>query len=967
MTADTTSNNEPQKNEFIPIVGIGASAGGLEAFEKLFTRMPVDSGMAFIIVQHLDPTHDSILADLITRYTEMPVAQVEDGVKVQPNHIYIIPPNSDLALMNGELHLMRPSAPRGFRLPIDFFFRSLADDLDYRAICIVLSGTGSDGSLGVRAIKEVGGMAISQDPNTAKYSGMPQSAIATGVVDMVLPVENIPDALIHYVQESLVPNTNGEKKIIATRSQDLLRKVFILLRDQTGHDFSLYKPNTISRRIERRMTVNQIRDLEKYIQYLQTNPLEVETLFKELLIGVTGFFRDEEGFAALIQNVLKPIVENREQDDSIRVWVAGCSTGEEAYSIAMLLHDIMDETGEHFAVQIFATDIDNNAIEQARMDIYPDNIAADVPPRLLKRYFKHENNQYQVIKQIRSSVVFAEQSIIKDPPFSRLDLISCRNLLIYLGAELQREIMPMFHYALRPDGFLFLGTSETLAGFAHLFDPLDKRWKIFKKIPTDQLPATNFNFSRLARSEQSNGKAVDRNINFRDVIETNLLSQYAHPATIIDDQGNIHYFYGDTGKFLQPSTGEASLNILRMARQGIRIALTNALRSVFLQKDILTYDNLRVELSTEEIFCNLVFIPIDRLIGSMRTCIVIFEEIRIQPLGDKEIDETTIIDENDQRMLELEQELQSTREYLQTTIEELETSNEELKSTNEELQSSNEELQSTNEELETAKEELQSVNEELITVNSELSNKMDELAERNDDQNNMLNSMQVGIIFLDLQLQVRLFNPIASDLLNLIELDVGRPLRHFASNFNYENLTEDLEYVLDTLNEVSKEIRSQQGYWYAMSIRPYRTVDGDVDGLIISFSDITFQKNTEMRLTDSNELYHQLMINLPQRAVLVYDRNFIYVFADGAIFEEGFDGNTIIGKSLHDLFSDDNIEEILSYYQNGLDGKQIDFKRRYFGRLYECSTSAIRDSDDSVIYGIIFINREADEDKQLSN
>jgi two-component system CheB/CheR fusion protein len=481
QTRSPTAPADTNGDDAFPIVGLGASAGGLKSFEIFFTHMPPDSGMAFILVQHLDPNRESMLVELVQRYTRMAVVQVQDEQEVEPNHVYIIPPNRDMALMHGAFYLMEPVAPRGLRLPIDTFFRSLARDQGERAICIILSGTGTDGTLGLKAIKEEGGMAMVQDPASSSYDGMPHSAINTGLVDYVLPPEEMPEQLINYVQHTFVPGA-GHLDMQQPQAGAAMQKIFILLRNQTGHDFSQYKPNTTTRRIQRRMTVNQIKQIDHDVRHLQRNPLEVETLFKELLIGVTAFFRDSEAFTALETKAIPRLFENRPDDRPIRIWVPGCATGEEAYSIAIFIMEQMEKLQRSCRVQIFATDVDAEAVEKGRQAFYPDNIAADVSPERLQRFFDRENHGYRVKKMIREMVLLAVQNVIQDPPFSRLDLISCRNLLIYLNPELQKKVIPRFHYALRPGGFLFLGTAESLGEIDRLFKPIDRKSKLFQRL-----------------------------------------------------------------------------------------------------------------------------------------------------------------------------------------------------------------------------------------------------------------------------------------------------------------------------------------------------------------------------------------------------------------------------------------------------------------------------------------------------
>ena len=804
---------QPETESF-PVVGIGASAGGLEAFEKFFANMPPDSGMAFVLVQHLSSPHKSILNDLVQRLTRMKVYQVTDGIEVKPNCAYIIPPNRDMALLHGKLHLMEPGAPRGLRLPIDFFFRSLAQDQRERAICIVLSGTGSDGTLGLKAFKGEGGMAMAEDISSAKYDGMPRSAIATGLVDFILPADRMPEQLMTYVEHAFGPAAQIVSAPVP--ETDSLQKTFILLRAQTGHDFSYYKQNTIRRRIERRMAVNQIGTLDGYVRYLQQNPLEVQTLFRELLIGVTSFFRDPDAFVALEEKVI-PRLFDKPSGQPVRIWVPGCSTGEEAYSIAMLLREHADERRDGSKIQLFATDIDGDAIEKARVGAYPDGIVADVSPDRLRRFFIKENSTYHIRKTIRDMVVFAEQNVIDDPPFSKMNLISCRNLLIYMEPELQKRVLPIFHYSLKLDGFLLLGNSETVGEFADIFATVDRKWRLFQRkgVAIAHRPLLGFPRPRfmadITAPHVVKAGGRERAISVRELAEKSLLEHYAPASAIINERCEVLYIHGHTGKYLEPASGDASLNILRMAREGLRLELTTAIRKVLAHKSPVHYAGLQVRTNGERLTVNLTISPVMEPPSMRGLMLVVFEDV-IPESPPKTIESTDdLVADKDLRVADLERELRTKDEYLQSTVEELETSNEELKSTNEELQSTNEELQSTNEELETSKEELQSVNEELITVNNELQKKLEELSQTNNDMNNLLAGTGVGTIFVNHQLCIQRYTPAAAQVINLIQADIGRPLGHIVSNLQYDRLVEDVQGVLDTLVPKEMEVQARGG------------------------------------------------------------------------------------------------------------------------------------------------------------
>jgi two-component system CheB/CheR fusion protein len=842
-----------------PIIALGASAGGLEAFEQFFTQMPPDSGMAFVLVQHLDPTHKSILSDLVRRYTRMNVLEVEDGIAVRPDCAYVIPPNRDMAILNGNLHLIEPAAPRGRRLPIDYFFRSLAQDQQERAVAVVLSGTGTDGTLGAKAVKGEGGMVMVQDPESARYDGMPRSALNAGVADYVLPAEELPRQLVAYMELA----AGKRMKRSAPRqsvAEDELKKVFILVRGQTGHDFSQYKDATILRRIERRMTVNQIGELRFYVRYLQQNPVEVETLFKELLIGVTNFFRDPEAFQMLRSKVIPAIFNGRPRDRTVRVWVPGCATGEEAYSIVILIRDHMEAHRLEHDVQIFATDIDADSIETARQGVYPDSIAVDVPPPYLKRYFVHKDSTLQVEQSLREMMVFATQSITKDPPFSRLDLISCRNVLIYMGSDLQKRVLPLFHYALVPGGFLFLGHSESLGDSTDAFSVTDRKWKIFQSrtgavatVPHTAFPLPHREL-RVDSGPAAGAVLAGRRPSYRELMEKLLLRDHTPAAVLVDDNSNVLFIHGSTGDYLEPARGEANLNLLSMTRQGLRMELTTAIRRARNQKKDVRVEGLRVDKGHDD--SELVDLTVRAVTEppALRGLMLILFEHRAAPEPDgREKGRITVNATGNDRVRELEHELAATQVLLQTTVEELETSNEELTSTNEEMQSSNEELQSTNEELETSKEELQSVNEELMTVNIELETKVHELSHANNDMNNLLSATEIGTLFLDLDLNIKRFTPSITDVIKLIQSDVGRPLSDITSSFGGVDLSQLSAQVLENLAPYEGDVTTAEGRHYLMRILPYRTTRNVIDGVVVTFVDVSEQRRAEQLFRQSLE------------------------------------------------------------------------------------------------------------------
>lgn len=845
--------HDSSRRSSFPIIGIGASAGGLEAFEQLLTHTPANTGMAFVLIQHLDPKHKSILSELLRRYTRMTVVEVKDGMTVEPDTIYVIPPNRNMALLHGKLHLLEPADIPGVRTPIDFFFRSLAEDQKEKAICIVLSGTGTEGSMGLRAVKGEGGMAMVQEPTSAKYDGMPRSAISTGLVDYILPPEQMADQLTRYVRH-LVEEVPSKIAEAATKDSGLLQKIFILVRSQTGHDFSYYKQNTIVRRIERRMAVNQIGRLSDYVRYMQEDPREAVTLFKELLIGVTNFFRDREAFEALREKVIPKLFENKSRNNPVRIWVPGCATGEEAYSIAMHCQDFLNTSGKNLSIQIFATDIDSEAVENARQGLYPDRVAVDVPSEYLSRFFTREDSAFRVKKEIRDMVVFALQNVITDPPFSKIDLISCRNLLIYLGSDLQKKVLPLFHYSLKREGFLFLGSSETIGEFSDYFSVLDRKWKLFKRRDTESPQGQILDLraptltDRRFDAQVARREMPLRGANYREVAERAILEAYGPTAAVINEKSEVLYIHGRAGKFLEPPWGDFTGNILAMAREGLKLELATALRKVFTQKTEIRTEQVRVKTNGEDQLINLVVRPLTQPAFLSGAAIVMFEEVRSESRPDTVHPRPGAEEPPDPRIQQLEQELKSTKEYLQTTIEELETTNEELKSTNEELQSSNEELQSTNEELETSKEELQSINEELTTVNTELQQKIEELSKTSSDLNNLLASTEIGTIFLDTSLNIRRFTPAATEFLSLLQTDIGRPVTHLATNMHCDSLADDAKEVLRKLIPKETEVQIRDGRWFVMRILPYRTVENVIAGVVITFVEITRRREMEQEL-----------------------------------------------------------------------------------------------------------------------
>jgi two-component system CheB/CheR fusion protein len=884
------------------IVGIGGSAGSLEAFEEFFRNMPSDTGMTFVLISHLDPTHKALLAELLQRVTAMKVIQATDGLKVLPNYVYVIPPNFDMTIMHGTLQLLEPSLPRGFRMPIDFFFRHLADDQGENGIGIILSGMGTDGTLGARAIKKKMGLVMVQDISSAKYDGMPQSAINTGLADIVAPVHELPARLLSYTNRS--PGMTRVLPVAEKKTVGALNKIFALLRAKTGNDFSLYKKSTINRRIERRMNIHQIDHIDQYVRYLSENSPEIDLLFKELLIGVTSFFREPDSFAVLKVKVISHLLEKKGKE-TIRIWVVGCSTGEEAYSIAIVFRECLDELRikDNFKIQIYATDLDKEAINMARTGTYPANIAQNVSEERLQRFFIKEESNYRIKSEIREMIVFAQQNVLTDPPFTRLDLLSCRNLLIYLSPETQKKIMPLFHYSLNPGGILLLGSSESIGGLVELFSPLDNKWKLFERrenlaVPSlVEFPTTPPFYEDKTQEDETERRGSSPSI--IEIAQANILQTITPPVVLINDQGDILYLTRQTGKYLEPPVGKANMNIYAMAREGLRADLGVAIRRAKAEKRKVTIEGLVVETNGSGQTVNLTVTLFDKPDVMHGLMLVLFEDVAAPTVvagpangKSRSASRLKIIKE------ELEKELQYTNERLQTVVEEMETSQEELKSANEELQSTNEELQSTNEEMVTSKEELQSLNEELTTLNAELQSKNEDLTETGDDLKNLLNSTQIATLFLDNNLKIKRFTPYATKIVSLIQSDMGRPITDIVSNLQYNNLATDVNEVLKTL--VSKEIQVQttDGSWYLMKIVPYRTTDNVIDGVVITFADITDFKRMEERLAERAE-YAEAIIRMVREPLVVLNGGLKIVSANPSFYRtfqvtpEETDGQTL--------------------------------------------------------------------------
>jgi two-component system CheB/CheR fusion protein len=864
------ADQQAARGKPFPIVGIGASAGGYEAFTDLLRHLPKQTGMAFVLVQHLDPNHRSQLTELLSRGTELAVAEAKDGMEVEPDHVYVIPAATSMTLVDGRLRLGPRKESEVPPMPVDAFFRSLAEEQQERAIGIVMSGTGTDGTLGIEAIKGEGGITFAQHERSAKYFGMPGSAIGSGTVDFVLAPEEIARELCRIAEH---PYLSGGEPAIAARqappaekeplpnSEKQMVQLFGLLRARTGVDFSFYKHSTLKRRIVRQMVLQKFNALGAYVDFLGKNPDEVDKLFNDLLINVTSFFRDSPAFQALKKKVFPRLVRAHTSDSPLRFWVCGCATGEEAYSLAISLVEFFDQNRNHRPAQIFASDISEKGITKARAGVYPENIVQDVSPERLRRFFMKVDGQYQVAKSIRDMVVFARQNMVMDPPFSNLDLITCRNVLIYLGAILQRKVLPVFHYSLRATGFLMLGSSETVGGATEMFSILDKRFRIYAKKQSYVRPAFEHPPQRQQPPRPSSGAAVPagelRGPDLHTHVDKLVLKDFSPPAVVINAELDVLQFRGRTGDYLEHAPGTANLSLLRMAREGLVLDLRAGLtRAEKQDARVRQTGHVRRNGQSHEVVIEVM--PFRLAPGGDRFFLVVFRETGIvtgvegvnagRPSG-----KGRAVHES-QEMNRLKSELIATRETLQTIIEEQEANNEELKSANEEIQSSNEELQSTNEELETAKEELQSTNEELTTLNEELQTRNQELGTVLNDLTNLLASVNIPVVILDEALHIRRYTPMAERIFNLIPSDVGRRLSDLSRPIQIPDLDETVSNVINTLTPIERDVQDQSGRWYSLRIRPYRTRENKIAGAVLLLVDVDHLKRTlEMLLNTAKE------------------------------------------------------------------------------------------------------------------
>lgn len=936
-----------------PIVGVGSSAGGLEALEQLFRNTPENCGFAFVLVSHLSPDHVSMLSEILQRVTKLTVLEAQDQMQVLINHVYTIPPNRDMGIFKGKLQLSIPIEPHSFRLPIDQFFESLAFDQGNNAIGIILSGTGTDGTLGLRYIIESGGFSMVQESASAKYDGMTSSAINAGYANFILPVEEMSTFIITKI--SIKKSGQGNNLPISSKTNQLkktqpgqndlnqknllkkiinpvltplyITKILMYLRTATGQDFSLYKKSTIGRRIERRMLQHNLEIPELYVHFLEENPSEVHILCKELLINVTNFFRDKEAFKLLQQEILPELCKGKLDDYVFRVWVAGCATGEEAYSIAILLRELQEQTQQAFKIQIYATDLDDDAIAIARAGIYSANLVLNIEPERLQNFFLKEESGYRIKKEIREMVVFAVHNLIKDPPFTKLDLLSCRNLMIYLEPELQNQLIPIFHYSLKENAVLFLSPSESVGSFTELFTAINRKWKFYKTIHTNKIlnpimhsPSAWIASNRTKALEDIMMKTKDvKTPNFEELTHRLLVQYFAPASVIVNFGGDIVYVYGETGKYLRPAPGIASLNIAEMAREGLAHELRTAINLIVTQG--LTTINQEIIVKTNGDFTKVSlsvrpFPKIENSDGNQYKSNLNDDELLL--ISFQDVAEAVITTKNNKtakptetrRLEEMERELAFNKESSQATIIEQQTFNEELRTTNEELQSTNEELQSTNEELETSKEELQSVNEELITVNAELQSKIEQLASMQNDMKNLHDSINIGTIFLDQHMQIRRFSRDATKIFRLVQTDLGRPLADIKSDFISdansdikveEELIKQANNVLETLVSFEREVTINNGDCYLLRIQPYRTLDNIIEGVVLTFTNISQRIKAEAGVRNALA-FSENLVDTIREPLLLLDKNLQIVSANRA-FCQYFQVNAedTLGRKVYDL------------------------------------------------------------------
>jgi two-component system CheB/CheR fusion protein len=843
----------------VRIVGIGASAGGLEAFEQFLAHVPEKSGLAYVVVQHLDPTQKAMLADLLQRVTSLIVREASEGSPVEADHVYVIPPNTEISLVRGTLHLASPSEPRGMRLPVNVLFSSLARVQGASAVGVVLSGMGSDGTLGLQALKAVGGLTVVQEPSSAQFDSMPRSAIAAGCADVVALPADMPARILAYAAKenrlgllSVKPERVPESGHAAfDPPTDTIEGIFSLLRQRTRHDFSMYKPSTLNRRIERRMAIHGLNTVAEYVRFLRQNPQEIDLLFKELLIGVTSFFRDATVWNYMLDTALPALLARRGSETKLRAWVAGCSTGEEAYTLAIVFSEAIQRLPEHrdCSLQIFASDLSPDAIATARKGLYPDTRCDSLTADRVERYFTRQSATLCISKPIRDMVLFAQHDVVLDAPFTRLDILCCRNLLIYFDATLQRRLLPLFHYSLRPGGLLLLGSSETVGTFSKLFEPLESKLRLYLRRHIQSAAGPEFllkSFPPLSKSNKETPMASPLNAehgsdSLQAAADHVLLQVHAPPAVVVNAAGDIIYISGRTGKYLEPAAGKANWNFHAMIRESLRESVASALKQAVTKGEAVRVRGLQVTGPDGMQGVDVTVQPLHEPVALLDTLMIVFHDVAVPPRGSRRRGAGAAEAIH-------AAEIQHCRDEIQSLREENRASREELQSANEELQSTNEELQSANEELTTSKEEMQSMNEELQTVNAEMQSKLDDLALAQSDMKSLLNSTEIAMLFLDQNLNVRRFTDRAAKIINLRDSDIGRPMSDLTTSLQYPTLHDDAHETLRTLVFSEKQIQTSDQRWFSVRIMPYRRLDNVIDGAVITFVDITATKQVEATL-----------------------------------------------------------------------------------------------------------------------
>jgi two-component system, chemotaxis family, CheB/CheR fusion protein len=904
------SKEKGNKQDFL-VVGIGASAGGINALREFFENVSPHTGIAYVVILHLSPDYDSKLANVLQATTKIPVSKVEGKTNIKPDHVYVIPPDKSLSMVDGHIEVNPINTIEERRAPVDIFFRTLAQSHGSRAVAVILSGTGANGSMGLKRIKENGGVAFVQNPRQAEYNEMPRNAIATDLVDAVLPVCDIPSKIIAYKERLGSVHIPSEAAIPPEDHQQALRDIFTQLRLRTGHDFTNYKRATVLRRIERRINVNNLPDLPSYANFLREVQDESQALLKDLLISVTNFFRDKYAFAYIENEIIPNILKGKTAEDKIRVWVTGCATGEEAYSMAILFAERTLNVLDAPAVQIFATDIDDDALAQAREAVYSLNDAADVSPDRLRRFFSKEEYGYRVRREIREMILFANHNVIKDPPFSRLHLVSCRNMLIYLNQSAQTRVMEILHFALNPGGYLLIGSSESVDGASDLYVPVSKEHHVYQSrpvvartIPVPDLPSFRFDPPHQVLQENLQEKRMLERITYNE-LHQQLLEKYAPPSVVINQDFDLVHLSEKAGRYLQMSGGEPSRNILKLVKQELRLELRSGLYQAVQRKVNIDLKNLKVKIDDTTEAINIVIRPVLHHTDATRGYIlVIFEKVE-----ERSQESTESMVKPDAVAAQLEEELIRSKAQLRGSIEQYEVQAEELKASNEELQAMNEELRSSAEELETSREELQSINEELTTVNQELKVKIDELSHSNNNFQNLINSTDIGTIFLDRSFRVNLFTPAARQIFNLIPNDIGRPLSDISNRLTDVDVLADAETVIENLQTIEREVRTNDKCVYVMRVLPYRTAEDRINGFVVTFINITERKNAELELRQSEANLRMLMDSISDYSIITFNTDLtVSGWNKEAQMMFGYSNEEIIGKSINILYTPEDIE-----------------------------------------------------------